>query len=167
MIKPLFERVVVAVNGSEQSLHAAMYGIMLSKTYNCRLKAIYVVDTATLKQLTLSKFFLKEESQRYEKNLYSDGERYLSYVKEMAVKKGVEIDTELRHGSVWSQIIQVSDEFEANLILIGGKKVESGNGKTFVRHDKVSLTNSEIIGSAQCNVLVVKEPEIEKLFKLA
>ena len=66
MIKPLFQKIVVAINGSEQSLHAAMYAILLAKQYKCSLKAVYVVDTAALKFLSMSKFFLKTESQKYE-----------------------------------------------------------------------------------------------------
>lgn len=167
MIKPLFQKIIVAVNGSEYSLRAAMYGIMMAKMYKCDLKVIYVVDTATLKQLELSKFFIAEESARYEQKLNADGERYLQYVIELAKQKSVKIETELRKGSVWSQIITSADEFSADLILIGGKKVATGSMNSVMRRDKTSATNSEIIGSASCNVLVVKEPDIEKLFKLA
>ena len=66
MIKPLIQKVVVAINGSEQSLHAAMYAILMAKQYKCSLKAMYVVDTAALKFLSMSRFFLKNESQKYE-----------------------------------------------------------------------------------------------------
>ena len=55
MIKPLFQNIVILISGSEASIHAAQYGILLSKLYRCNLKAVYVVDTASLKQLTLSK----------------------------------------------------------------------------------------------------------------
>lgn len=167
MIKPLFQKVIVAVNGSEQSLNAAMYAILFAKEQKCELKAIYVVDSATLKQLELSKFFIPEESERYFKNLKADGERYLSYVKRLADSKKVKIQTELREGAVWSQLITSADEFGADLIILGGKKVETGSMNTVLKHDKISSTNSEIIGSAKCNVLVVKDGDIEKLFNIA
>ena len=64
MIKPLIQKVVVAINGSEQSLHAAMYAILMAKQYKCSLKAVYVVDTAALKFLSMSRFFLKNERQK-------------------------------------------------------------------------------------------------------
>jgi len=38
---------------------------MLAMQYKCELKAVYVVDTATLKQLELSKFFVPDEVARY------------------------------------------------------------------------------------------------------
>lgn len=167
MLKPLIQKIIVAVNGSEHSLKASMYAIMYAKEYKCSLKAVYVVDSATLKQLELSKFFIPEEVERYQKNLTSDGERYLAYVKKLADDKKVKIETELRTGSVWAELIKSADEYEADLIMLGGKKSSSTSMGNSIKYDKVSSTNSEIIGSANCNVLVVKESDIEKMFKLA
>ena len=166
MIKPLFQNIIVAVNGSEQSIHAAMYAILMAKLYKSHIKVVYVVDTATLKKLTLSKFFVSDESVSYEKNLSDDGYRYLSYVADLAKSKGIEIDTELRKGAVWSEIITAADEAKAGLILLGRKPaIADFDGK--IKHDATSMANSEIIGSANCSVLVVREPKIEQLFKLA
>ena len=167
MVKPLIQKIVVAVNGSEQSIHAAMYGILLSKQYKCELKAIYVVDTSTLKQLTMSKFFYEEESRHYEQRLEDDGKRYLSYLEKLAKEKDVKISTELKKGAIWSELIKAADDFGASLILLGGKEHPNDTTQNSVRHDKISVTNAEIIGSASCNVLVVREPDIEKLFKIA
>lgn len=167
MIKPLIQKVIVAVNGSEQSIRAAMYGILLSKQLKCRLKAIYVVDTSTLKQLTFSKFFYEEESQRYEQRLEDDGRRYLTYLERLAKEKDVKIETELKKGAIWSELIKSAEDFEADTIILGGKGHEGAIMTSSIQHDKTSATNSEIIGSARCNVLVVREPEIEKLFKIA
>ena len=167
MIKPLFQKIVVAVNGSESSIHAAMYGILLSKQYKCELKAIYVVDTSTLRQLTMSKIFIEEESIDYEKCLERDGNRYLSYLENLAKEKDVKIKTELKKGAVWSELIKSAEDFGANLILVGGKEHQNDSARNLIQLDKISRTNSEIIGSASCNVLVVNEPDIEKLFKIA
>ena len=84
-----YRNIVILINGSEASIHAAQYGILLSKLYRCNLKAVYVVDTASLKQLTLSKFFVADESAMYEENLQNDGKRYLDYVAELGKAKGV------------------------------------------------------------------------------
>ncbi len=167
MIKPLFQKLLVAVNGSEHSIHAAMYAILMAKQYKCELKAVYVVDVSTLKQLTMSRIFIEEESLDYEKCMGEDGKRYLSYIEKLAKEKDVKISTELKKGAVWSEIIKSADDFDASLILLGGKSKSSDSAGPQVRHDRVSSVNSEIIGSASCNVLVVREPGIEKLFKIA
>jgi hypothetical protein len=53
------------------------------------------------------------------------------------------------------------------MILLGGKEQPNDTAQNTVRHDKISPTNAEIIGSATCSVLVVREPDIEKLFRIA
>jgi len=163
MIKPLFQNVLIAANGSESSLHASMYGILMAKQYHIKLKVVFVVDTATLRQLTLSKFFVADESDSYESNLCSDGDHYLKYVTDLARQKGIKIETELRKGAVWSEIIAAADEFKAGLILIGGKEIKSYDT---LHRNVVSISRSEIIASAHCSVMVVREPQIEQLFKL-
>ena len=163
MIKPLFQKIVVAVNGSDQSLHAAMYAILLAKQYKCSLKAVYVVDTAALKFLSMSKFFLKTESQ---KNLLDDGKKYLEQIVTFAKIKGVKVETELRKGSPWSEILHAADDFDADLILLGGKEHSASSLSSEVARDRASSTNMDIIGSARCNVLVVRQKDIEKLFKI-
>ncbi|MCR5290430.1 MAG: universal stress protein [Treponema sp.] len=163
MIKPLFQNILVAVNGSQTSIHAAMYGIMMAKQYHLNMKVVYVVDTATLKQLTLSKFFVADESADYESNLTDDGEHSLKYIGDLAKQKGVKIETEMRKGAVWSEIVTAAESFEANLILIGANE-EKQYGVS--HHNVVSVSRSEIIASASCSVLVVRQPKIEQMFKL-
>ncbi len=167
MIKPLFKKAVVAVNGSEQSLRAAMYGIMMASQYKIELEAVYVVDSETIKQLEMSKIFFAEEASYYLESLKKDGEKYLKYVENLAQQKKIHITTKLCSGAVWSEVLKTADEFDADLILLGGKEHGASSMSSAVHHDKASAINSEIIGSAGCNVLVVREPEIDKLFKLA
>lgn len=167
MIKPLFQKAVVAVNGSEQSLHAAMYGIMMASQYKIELEAVYVVDSETIRQLEVSKIFFAEEAKHYTAALRKDGEKYLNYVSDLALQKKVKISTKLCEGAVWSEVLKAADDFKADLILLGGKEHGNESIRNVVNHDKASAINTEIIGSASCNVLVVRKPEIDKLFKLA
>ncbi len=162
MIKPLFQKVLIVVNGSEASIQAAEYGILMAKLYKCSLKAVYVVDTATLKQLTLSKFFVAEESHEYEQNLQADGTRYLDYVKSLALKKNINIETELRRGAVWTEVCTAADQMNANLILLGGLE---GNGRD--SRDVLTEAYRDILVNANCSVLMVREKMIEQLYKMA
>lgn len=163
MIKPLFQKVLVAYNGSKSSLHAVLYSILMSKVYKCSVKVVYVVDTASIKQLTVSKFIVADEAERLSSNLESDGSKNLEYVAGIAKTKGIKIETELCHGSVWSEIIHAADLYKADLILLGGTSDNSGAGTI---HATISRQDSEIIGSAGCSVMVVREPYIEQKFRL-
>lgn len=163
MLKPLFQRVLVAYNGSRSSLHAVLYSILMAKEYKCSVKVVFVVDNASIKQLTLSHFLIAEEGERLKNNLEADGKNNLEYVTKIAKTKGVKIETELRYGSIWSEIVTAADKFKADLILLGGTKDNAGS---LSFHENISKQDSEIIGSSHCSVLVVREPYIEQKFKL-
>jgi nucleotide-binding universal stress UspA family protein len=160
-MKPLISNIVAAITGSDASILAAKYAIVLSKVYRCRLSAVYVVDTATIRQLTLSKIFIQEESQEYEKSLEANGERYLSFVEELARAKGVKIEREIRRGAVYTEVLTAADEKKADLIVLGGWEKERS------ARDIISHAHREIMVSAKCSVLLVKEPGIDQLYKQA
>jgi nucleotide-binding universal stress UspA family protein len=161
MIKPLISNIVVVITGSDASILAAKYAIVMAKTYRCKMTAVYVVDTATIRQLTLSKIFIQEESQEYEKSLTSNGERYLSFVEELARAKGVKIDRELRQGAVYTEILTVADDRKADLIILGGWEKDRST------KDIISQAHREIMVNAKCSVLLVKEPGIDQIYKQA
>jgi nucleotide-binding universal stress UspA family protein len=161
MIKPLLSNLVVAVSGSEASISAAKYAILMAKQYRCRLCAVYVVDTATIRQLTLSKIFVQEESMDYERSLEANGERYLSFVEELARAKGVKVEREIRKGAVYTEILTVADEKKADLIILGGWEKDRS------ARDIISHAHREIMVGAKCSVYLVKEPMVDQLYKHA
>jgi len=158
-MKPLISNIVTAVTGTDASILAAKYAIVMAKTYNCKVSAVYVVDTATIKQLTLSKIFLQEEGVEYEKSLEANGDRYLTFVEELAASKGVKIERIIRKGAIYTEILAAADEKKADLILLGGWEKDT---KT---KDIIGHSHREIMANAKCSVLLVKEPEIDQIYK--
>ncbi len=162
MIKPLFQNILVLLNGTDASINAVRYAVLMAKLYRSRVYAVYVVDTATIKQLTLNRIFIDEESREYEQSLEENGRRYLSYAEELGKAKGVKIETELRRGAIWSEVVTMSEERKMDLILLGGQEGETVDSK-----DIMSSTYRSVMMNARCSVLIVKERMIEQLFKLA
>ena len=160
-MKPLISNIVTAVTGTDASILAAKYAIVMAKLYHCKLSAVYVVDTATIRQLTLSKIFIQEEGIEYEKSLEANGNRYLTFVEELASAKGVKIEPILRRGAIYTEILSVADEKNADLILLGGWEKET---KT---KDIIGTSHREIMANAKCSVLLVKEPAIDQIYKNA
>lgn len=163
-MKQVFNRVLVALNGSQSSIHAAMYAMLMAKSYRTSLKAVYVVDTETTRTLTLSKFFTAAEREHYEASLTADGNHYLTYVGDMAKAKGIKIELELLKGAVWSELVKAAEDWKADVIVIGGPEEKRQRGSAY-RSSTASASRNDIIGNAPCPVLVVKKPDIEKLFK--
>lgn len=166
----LLNRILVAINGSQSSVQAAMYGIMLAKQYSLELKAVYVVDTATIKFLTSQKFLVTEEKNSFENDLKRDGNTYLEYIRNLAKSKGVKIEVELREGSVWAEIVEAASQWESDMILIGGHEAKDKLVKSVDKEPCRSVaatTRSSIVSYAHCPVLVIHKPEIEALFKIS
>ena len=160
-MKQLISNILTAVTGTDASIFAAKYAIVLSKQYHCKLTAVYVVDTATIKQLTLSKIFIQEEAADYIQNLENNGRRYLAYIEELANDKGVKIEKVIKKGSIYTEILNAADEKKADLILLGGWEKDT---KT---RDIIGHSHREIMANAKCSVILVKEPNIDQIYKHA
>jgi nucleotide-binding universal stress UspA family protein len=158
-MKSPITNILTAVTGSDASIMAAKYAIVLAKLYHCRLGVVYVVDTATIKQLTLSKIFIQTESSEYEKSLEANGQRYLSFVEELAGAKGVNADKVLRKGAGYTEILTAAEERESDLIVMGGWE-KNRNALDIIGH-----AHREIMLNAKCSVLLVKDPGIDQLYK--
>ena len=159
LARPLITHIMTVVTGSEASINAAKYAILSAKLYHCKLSAIYVVDTATIKSLTLHKIFIQEESSEYEKSLEANGNRYLYFVEDLARAKKVSIDCFIRKGAIHTEVLSAADEKKVDMIIIGGLD------KDLVPHDTISHAYKEIIVHAKCSVLLVKEPNIDLRFR--
>jgi len=160
-MKPFISNIITGITGSDASIAAAKYAIVMAKNYSCRLSMVYVVDTATIKQLTLSKIFILEEGVEYEKSLEANGERYLSFMEELAQAKGVKIEKEIRKGAVYTEILTAAEERRADLIVMGGWEKDRS------ARDIIGHAHREIMFNAKCPVLIVKEPNIDTIYKQA
>ena len=160
-MKSVFQKIIVVITGSDASILAAKYAIVMAKNLHCKLFAVYVVDTATIKHLTLSKILVPEESVEFENNLKENGERYLSYVEELAHAKGVKIEREIRKGAVYTEILAAADEKKVDLIILGGWEKDR-NPKDIFSH-----SFREIMINSKCSVIYVKEPDIDHIYKHA
>lgn len=171
MGKSLVKKILVCVNGTTESIRAAMYAILMAKQFGCALKAVYVVDTATMKFLLNSRFLAPDEKVLYEKKFRQDGTHYLEYVESLARVKGIKIDTEMREGSVCFEIVSVAEKYGADMILVGGKKHKDisdeirdnprGSLKAW------STTGNQLMDFAPCPVLVVNKDDMEAIFKVS
>jgi nucleotide-binding universal stress UspA family protein len=149
MRSPL-SKLLVVVNGSESSIGAARYAISLAKAYRCSICAVYVVDTATIRQLAISRIFVPDESKEYESSLEGSGRRLLGYVSELAEADGLKAETVMRKGAIPAEVIGLAEEIGADCIVIG----ETERKSAF--KDALMDVYMEIASNSPCPVLVVR-----------
>ena len=95
----MMKKILVAINGSEGSIKAAMYAIMMARDYDLEIKFVYVIDSATIRYLGINQMLARDEQTDYKVDLAYEGQNYLEYVSGLAASKGVTAKTELRDRS--------------------------------------------------------------------
>lgn len=149
-------RLLVVVNGSESSIGAARYALELAAAYESQVTMVYVVDTATIKQLALSRIFVPDESAEYEDSLERSGRRILAYMQELAAARKIEVSTTLRRGAVPGEVVALADELGVGAILLGG----TDRKNQF--KDALLDVYGEIVRNAPCPVMIIKGRAAEK-----
>jgi nucleotide-binding universal stress UspA family protein len=158
-MKQLFASIIVAINGSEASLGAFQYALAMKKQFGSKVTACYIIDTATIRQLALSRIFVPDESQEYEDSLEVSGKRYLSFCVELAAKKQMTIETILGKGSVPGEIVKTASDLAADCIVLGGWPEEHQY------KDVLAEANREILKHARCPVVFIKPGMGENLYR--
>jgi len=152
MQKPI-NRVLVYIDGSEESIMAAQFAIVMCKTMKLELYALYVVNTKALEELVKSRIFLAQEQEEYSRDIEKDADRYLNHVKHLALQKGFTIETIKRRGTPFLEIKNEISQRQIDLLVIGEiSKIRS-------RRDELFNETERAMRNVNCSVLIVKDEE--------
>lgn len=156
----ILEKILVYVDGSEQSITAAQYALCLSQATGAPVTVLYVINTRALDDLVKASIFLMEEQEEYSRDIEADATKYLNLIKDMAQRKGVSVETVSRKGSVHQEIISTVREFGTDLLIIGElSRIRS-------RRDELYNDTERAMRLVGCSVLIVKdEDRVNDLFE--
>jgi nucleotide-binding universal stress UspA family protein len=144
---------MVYIDGTEQSVTAAQYAICLASFSGAELIAYYVINTRAVEDLLKARIFLKDEQVEYEHDMEADAERYLNYINELAVKKGVSVIKKQSRGSVHKEIADSIEADDVDLLVIGElSRIRS-------RRDEFFDEAERAMRSVPCSVLIVKDED--------
>ena len=147
------KKIMVYLDGTEQSVTAAQYAICLASFTGAELIACYVVNTRAVQDLLRASIFLKEEQVEYEHDMEADAQRYLNYVNELASKKGVSVTKLSSRGTVHKEIVNAVKEQEIDLLVIGElSRIRS-------RRDEFYDETERAMRTTECSVLIVKDED--------
>lgn len=153
------KKILIYVDGTEECITAAQFGIALAKSIGAELIALSVVNVSLLDELVKARIFVKMEEMDYEHDLEQDGKRYLNYISELARAKGLEVKTELTKGVVNKEVVQKIDEWGVDLLVMG--ELEPILSRTDTFHNEAEL----IFRKAKCSVLIVKDAShVERIY---
>ncbi|NQT03746.1 MAG: universal stress protein [Planctomycetes bacterium] len=147
------KKIMVYVDGTEQSVTAAQYAICLASFSGAELIAHYVINTRAVEDLLKARIFLKDEQVEYEHDMEADAERYLNYINELAIKKGVSIIKKRSRGNVHKEIVDSIEADDVDLLVIGElSRIRS-------RRDEFFDETERAMRAVPCSVLIVKDED--------
>jgi nucleotide-binding universal stress UspA family protein len=147
------KKIMVYIDGTEQSVTAAQYAICLASSSGAELIAHYVINTRAVEDLLKARIFLEDEQVEYEHDMEADAERYLNYINELALKKGVSIIRKRSRGSVHKEIVDSIEADEVDLLVIGElSRIRS-------RRDEFFDETERAMRAVSCSVLIVKDED--------
>jgi nucleotide-binding universal stress UspA family protein len=146
-------RMMVYLDGSEESLAAAAYAVVLAHQTRAALHALYVVNTRALSDLVTARIFLASEQDEYQHDLETDAARYLNYAVKLGADRGVSVEPIRSEGTVNQEIKAKVEEMEIDLLVIGElARIRS-------RRDEFFDETERAMRSVECSVLIVKDEE--------
>ena len=147
------KKIMVYVDGTEQSVTAAQYAICLASFSGAELIAYYVINTRAVEDLLKARIFLKDEQVEYEHDMEADAERYLNYINELAMKKGVSVIKKRSRGNVHREIVDSVETDDVDLLVIGElSRIRS-------RRDEFFDETERAMRAVSCSVLIVKDED--------
>jgi nucleotide-binding universal stress UspA family protein len=139
------KKVIVPIDFSEYSEYALKTAVLLAKKYDLTIYALHMLD---LQEFSISEsesshkekgiFFLKLAEQKFKKFL---AQEYL---------KGVNIVPIIKHYKVFSEVNNVAEEVNADLVIMGS------HGATGLKEFFVGSNTEKVIRYANLPVLIVK-----------
>jgi len=148
------KKMLVYIDGTEQSITAAQYALYLSRFTGAQLTAFYVINTKALDELLKSRIFLKEEQLDYEHDLEEDAHRYLNHVKELARSKGIALETKSVMGNPNQELVKIVRKEGFDLLVIG----ELSHIRS--RRDEFFDQTERAMRAVSCSVLIVKNEDL-------
>lgn len=146
-----FSKILVYLDGSEGSISALMYSIMLAKSSGAELHTVYVVNTKALGDLVKSRIFINEEQNEYLKDLKEDAKRHIKHALKLSASKDIDIETAILEGSPHNEIISYIKSNSIDLLIIGSVNVIRS------RREELLSENDRMLRTSDCPVLVVKD----------
>jgi nucleotide-binding universal stress UspA family protein len=146
-------KILVYVDGTDTSIAAAEYAVVLARLHAAPLVAAYVVDTKVLDDLMRARIFIKEEAADYEYDLEEDGKRYLNYARQLGRAKGVEIQPLLLKGEPSREIVKQLEALEVDLLVLNEIEEFTSRRETFLD------PKEQMLRRAKCQILIVKDED--------
>ena len=141
----MFSKILVPVDGSENSHRALDTALFLSEKLGAKVTAIHVMEDVPVLHIQSEKL-LREMLDAYKK----ENQLILSKSSEIATKKGLNINTKLLQGNPGSTILAFCEKEKFDIIIMGSR----GMGK--FRELVLGSVSSKVLHHSICPVMIIR-----------
>lgn len=150
MHEQMFHRVLIPADGSDASVAAARLGFRMARNCGAELHLVYVVDAMLCEELSR---YDHGDLEQLRREFVEQGERILQVLRDESERMGLSVDSRVRRGDPFEEIVAHAREMDCDLIVMGhvGRRPRAK-----VRLGSVA---ERVIEFAPCPVMVVKAQE--------
>ena len=134
-------KILVPLDGSDQSQKALLHACDLAKNYRANLILLYVIEKSPINLL---------DRKEYLDIFRKFGDKVLARAKKSISEKGLDAKIVMKEGNIVNEISKIAKKENCNLVVVGNK----GLGKT-ARFFLGSVSN-KLANSSPCSILIVK-----------
>ncbi len=145
-----FEKILVAVDFSDNSSYAFDYALSLAKQFNSELLLLHVIN----EPVDLRGFYVPHISfEQLEKEIAAGAAIMMEQFCQEKMQGYSNYKTAIVTGTPFDEIIRKASEFEASLVVIGT------HGRTGLDHIIFGSTAERVVRGAACPVLTIRLPD--------
>lgn len=144
MTNRLFEKILIAIDGSERNRTAVEEGLQLARECDSTVYAVYVMDVNISGSSSADVMVIRDTWTLIQR----EAEDTLARIRSIA--GGVNLETVILEGKHAAEIVRFATENSIDLIVIGTK------GKQGFERLLLGSVAEQVVRSAPCKVLVVK-----------
>jgi nucleotide-binding universal stress UspA family protein len=156
----IFQKILVALDGSEHSKRSLETAIEIAKNLNSKL-VLFTVHHDTLAPVTSPEMAVHlsgtipdgpspELAEMVNEAAHDYDKKFLAEDEAKVRSEGIEVETELAEGDAVTEIVKKSKEGEFDLIIMGAR------GMSTIKKIFIGSVSDGVIKKAPCPVLVVK-----------
>ena len=143
----VFQKILVAVDGSPSSDHAADVAVEIASKFGAELHAVYVIHVPEVPAL-------RAEADSSAKEGEEDAQFALARVVKQAGLADVSIQSRVEYGHVADTIVKMTTGESFDLAILGSR------GQSPPRRFLLGSVSDAVVHHAACPVLIVKSPTL-------
>jgi nucleotide-binding universal stress UspA family protein len=145
----MFKKIVVGTDGSDTATQAVRQAVDLARAVGAKLEIVSAYEPVSAERLNQERRQAPEDLQ-WAIGPREDVDATLEAAAEVARQAGVSLDVYARQGDPADAVIDVAEEQEADLVIVGNK------GMTGAKRFLLGSVPNKVSHHAPCSVLIIR-----------